>query len=147
MTNKTVKQWFEAAVPAPTDKRLNIQIGCHLEEVCEMLEAITTVPGFEHLEQVIDVAWGNLSTLADFLKSGEMEVEPESKINLLDSICDQQVTGIGVAHMLGMDIDGAMAEVNQSNWSKFVDGKPVFNEQGKIAKGADYKAPELERFV
>lgn len=112
-----------------------------------MLEAITVVFGFDHLESAIDVAWSNLSTLADLLKSGEIEVEPESKINLLDSICDQQVTGIGVAHMLGMDIDGAMDEVNKSNWSKFVDGKPVFNEQGKIAKGPDYRAPSLERFA
>ena len=69
------------------------------------------------------------------------------RVALLDAICDRIVTGIGMAHMLGMDIIGALDEVNRSNFSKFEDGKPVFNEHGKIKKGRDYKAPELEKFV
>lgn len=38
-------------------------------------------------------------------------------------------------------------EVDRSNWSKFVDGKPVFNEQGKIAKPESYSPPNLVEFV
>lgn len=145
MKDKTVKQWFEAAVSNPDDKAFHVQLGCHLEEVCEMLEVI----GSENSLAVgmLENAYAALKDLSDSLKAGDFSVHVDDRKELLDSICDQQVTGIGVAHMLGMDIDGAMNEVNKSNWSKFVGGKPLFSEQGKIAKGPDYKAPELERFV
>ena len=66
---------------------------------------------------------------------------------MLDSLCDQIVTATGVAHMFGMDIQGALNEVNRSNWSKFVDGKPVFDINGKIAKPATYSKPDLSAFV
>ncbi|SSX60346.1 nucleoside triphosphate pyrophosphohydrolase family protein [Actinobacillus lignieresii] len=76
-----------------------------------------------------------------------MELDNEDKVELLDALCDQIVTAIGVAHMFGMNIQGALQEVANSNDSKFEDGKPVFNEQGKIAKGKHYFKPNLERFV
>ena len=46
------------------------------------------------------------------------------RIAVLDAICDQIVTAVGVAYMMGMDIEGALAEVNRSNWSKFKGGLP-----------------------
>jgi predicted HAD superfamily Cof-like phosphohydrolase len=70
-----------------------------------------------------------------------------NEIELLDSLADQIVTAIGVAHMMGFDILGALQEVNRSNFSKFEDGKAVFDENGKIRKGKDYTPPNLESFV
>ena len=56
--------------------------------------------------------------------------------------------GILIAsHMFGLDIEGALAEVIRSNYSKFVDGKPVFDANGKIAKPATYSPPDLTAFV
>ena len=49
--------------------------------------------------------------------------------------------------MFGLDIEGALAEVIRSNYSKFVDGKPVFDANGKIAKPATYSPPDLTAFV
>jgi len=49
--------------------------------------------------------------------------------------------------MLGYQIHGAMLEVNASNFSKFVDGEPVFNEDRKIMKGPDYFKPDLKKFL
>ncbi|MEG9499874.1 hypothetical protein [Mannheimia indoligenes] len=62
-------------------------------------------------------------------------------------LCDQIVTAIGVAYMFGMDIQGALKEVADSNDSKFENGEPVFNEQGKIAKGKHYFSPNLKQFI
>lgn len=42
---------------------------------------------------------------------------------------------------------GALAEVNRSNWTKFVNGKPVINEQGKITKGSHYRKSNLIDFI
>ena len=49
--------------------------------------------------------------------------------------------------MLGMDPVGGLAEVNESNWSKFVDGEPQFDENKKIKNGPNYRKPDLSPFV
>lgn len=135
--------WFKVAKPEPTDKDKLIQTGCHFEEVCEHLEAM----GCEG---------GELGVMAYELKTYTKE-QPDSVINkklnefnnldLLDALADQIVTAVGVAHMMGFDIIGALKEVNASNWSKFENGKAVTDENGKIIKGSGYFKPELDRFV
>ena len=42
MTIKQTIEWFKAAAPAPDNRALSVQAGCHLEEVAEMLEAVTS---------------------------------------------------------------------------------------------------------
>lgn len=134
--------WFKAAVPSPTSKNVAVQIGCHYEEVAEMAEALGDVEAIPFLtEAAEEFKFGG--TLEDIF--GE-DYYPDH-VSLLDSLCDQIVTAIGVAHMFGMDIEGALAEVNRSNWSKFVDGNPVFDVNGKIAKPSSYSKPVLDKFV
>lgn len=147
-TVSEIKTWFQKAVPAPSDKNRAVQLGCHFEEVGEMLRAMG-LNGMDYSE---------LAALASELKdSGKDaaslqllsdEVFPMfDKTELLDALCDQIVTAIGVAHMFGMNIEGALTEVNRSNWSKFVNEAPVFDENGKIAKGPDYTPPDLTEFL
>lgn len=141
MNIKEILKWFKKAVPEPTIENACTQVGCHFEEFSEMLVAI----GF--YTDSCSVTEVNL--IADHFKVGKVSSFSEdiNKIELLDSLCDQIVTAVGVAHMLGMDIDGALDEVNRSNWSKFENGSPVFDENGKIKKGASYFKPDLTRFV
>lgn len=130
--------WFKQAIPEPTDKQKCIQIGCHFEEVSEMLESIGD--GGQYLIEDIATSYkssyecdvNNLASMDNF-----------DKERLLDSLVDQIVTATGVAHMMGFDLLGALAEVNRSNFSKFEDGKPVFDAHGKITKGKDYTPPNL----
>lgn len=134
-----IKGWFELAVPTPNDKNRAVQIGVHFEEVGEMLQTLPT----HHpclRDDLADVANG-------YKKRHEVNGEDVARIELLDALCDQIVTAVGVAHMFGMDIEGALAEVNRSNWSKFVDGKPTFDANGKIAKPPSYSKPDLTLFV
>lgn len=130
--------WFRLAVPEPTDKNKSVQFGCFLEEVSEVVLALGD-------DSLVD----ELSDLADGYKAytGKIHLTDEQRIELLDGLCDVIVTAVGVAHMFDMDIIGAMEEVNRSNFSKFVDGSPVFNGQGKIAKPDTYSPPNLERFI
>lgn len=143
MTNhiNNTKSWFEAAVPNPTDKNRAVQIGCHFEEVCEMAEALEDKDLAEILKSVA-TEYKEGGTLED-LFGGDHKIDRKG---LLDALCDQIVTAVGVAHMFGMNIEGAMAEVNRSNFSKFVDGVPLFNEHGKIIKGPTYTPPDLTGF-
>lgn len=134
------KEWFELAVAAPTEKNKTVQLGVHFEEIGEMFAAM----GATELSTA-------MSELATAFKTGqtsqgpiEFNQIPIDRKEMLDALCDQIVTATGVAHMLGMNITEAMKRVNDSNWSKFVDGKPVFDENGKIKKGSAYVKPDLE---
>lgn len=136
MTLQSITNWFVEAVPEPTDKNKAVQLGCHFEEVSEMLDAL----GETSVAQ-------KLSIFGDCYKKAAKCPGLVGRDALLDSLCDQIVTAVGVAHMFGMNIQGALAEVNRSNYSKFVDGKPVFDANGKIDKPASYSKPDLTPFV
>lgn len=142
MTQQTIDEWFKRAVPNPTDETRCVQIGCHYEEVAEMASVLC-----DHYESPEELSVRYKMKRSDCL-SEIAQLTPALRRELLDSLCDQIVTARGVAHMFGMDIEGALAEVNRSNWSKFdADGNPLFNEQGKIAKGPNYTPPDLTPFI
>lgn len=143
MKIKDIKNWFEVAIPEPTIEQACIQIGCHYEECGEMARTLADDQAAHELERIASLYkqenYHYLSAIYD--------IDEEGKACLLDDLCDQIVTAIGVAHMLGMDIEGALKEINDSNHSKFEHGKAVFDENGKITKGVNYKRPNLETFV
>lgn len=138
MIISVIKYWFVRAIPQPTDKTRAVQIGCHFEEAGEMALAL-----------------GNRITARELASLGreyktcrdEFCFDTVDRKELLDALCDQIITAVGVAHMFALDVEGALAEVNRSNWSKFVDGQPVFDENGKIAKPPGYRPPDLTPFV
>ncbi|AUR95813.1 NTP pyrophosphohydrolase-like domain [Vibrio phage 1.213.O._10N.222.54.F10] len=138
MSLEITKQWFEQAIPEPTPEKACIQVGCHLEEVAEMANAI----GDFDLEFEVARIADEYKKEVDFIPSDIVD-----RLALADSIADQIVTAVGVAYMHGIDITGALEEINRSNFSKFEDGKPVFDANGKITKGKDYVKPNLEKFV
>lgn len=84
--------------------------------------------------------------VGNLLKKGG-GVVVKSRIDLLDSLADQIVTATGVGTFLGMNVPGALAEVNRSNYSKFEDGEPIFNENKKVMKGKDYTPPDLKPYI
>ena len=153
MSNETIKSignWFAMAHgtdPSAIQKKLTVQTAVHFEEVGEMLESLR----FSDLASAVlaDEAIEAIKALADHLKakSQEVVIHAESKELLLDSLCDQIVTAVGVAHDNGFDIAKGLVEVNRSNFSKFVNGVPVFDENGKIKKGPDYTPPNLASYV
>ena len=144
---KNTKKWFEQAVPNPTTKNLNIQIAVHLEEVAEMVEAMT-VEGSSEGYKLWQQLQATLVEISNLMKQGQMQIATLDANAVLDGITDQQVTAIGIGHMLGMDTTGALAEVDRSNFSKFgKDGQPIFDENGKIKKGPHYVKPNLEPFL
>lgn len=134
-------------MPSPTHKNITTQIGCHLEEVAEMLTVLKSDNPFQSM--VIADTIASLVLLSDRLKSyGEdTYVREEDRAELLDALCDQIVTATGIGTFFGMNVPGALSEVNRSNYSKFVDGNPIFNENQKVMKGPDYTPPVLTPFI
>ncbi|KGQ27274.1 nucleoside triphosphate pyrophosphohydrolase family protein [Gallibacterium anatis] len=138
---KSIENWFKEAKPKPTEKDQAVQIGCHYEEVNEMVLALQN----SHDSNLNDLLYANSYHYKKYVN--ELKLTKSQKIELLDALCDQIVTAVGVAYMLGFDIVGALQEVNDSNWSKFENGKAIFDENGKIKKGKNYFKPNLEKFI
>lgn len=139
------QKWFEVAVPNPTSKNISTQIGCHLEEVEEMLQTI--YPNGSYDAELLQRAQDAITNLANHMKRKDDAYRIDASTNLLDALADQIVTATGVGTFLGMNVPGALAEVNRSNYSKFEDGEPVFNENKKVMKGKDYTPPDLSPYI
>ena len=139
-----IRNWFKAAKPEPTDKDVSVQTGCLLEEVVELLE------GFGFAKQGAVLELHNLAGLFKANTFGSMiaELSQDERIEIVDACCDINVTSVGVMQLLGgVDVLGAQREVVRSNNSKMVDGKFIFDDNGKIAKPDSYSKPDLTPFV
>ena len=65
-----------------------------------------------------------------------------------DALTDILYVTYGAGHAFGIDLDKCFEEVQNSNMSKLgKDGKPIYNEQGKVRKGPNYFKPNLNKFV
>jgi predicted HAD superfamily Cof-like phosphohydrolase len=145
---RRIFNWFCVARGTETTRKdFNTQLGVHFEEVGEMLEELSaqTVRGTTLIEEAHEA----VTELANFLKTNPnaVVVKEENRIGFLDALCDQIVTAVGTAHTQKMIIDEATEEVDRSNWSKFVNDKAIFDQNGKITKGPDYFKPDLSKFV
>ncbi len=65
-----------------------------------------------------------------------------------DALTDILYVTYGAGHAFGIDLDKCFKEVQSSNMSKLgSDGKPIYNDKGKVMKGPSYFKPDLGKFV
>ena len=65
-----------------------------------------------------------------------------------DALTDILYVTYGAGHAFGIDLDKCFDEVQRSNMSKLSeDGKPIYNDQGKVMKGPKYFQPDLSKFI
>ena len=65
-----------------------------------------------------------------------------------DALTDILYVTYGAGHAFGINLDKCFEEVQNSNMSKLgKDGKPIYNEKGKVMKGPNYFKPDLNKFV
>ena len=65
-----------------------------------------------------------------------------------DALTDILYVTYGAGHAFGINLDKCFDEVQNSNMSKLgLDGKPIYNEKGKVMKGPNYFKPDLNKFV
>ena len=69
-------------------------------------------------------------------------------LEVADALTDILYVTYGAGHAFGINLDKCFDEVQRSNMSKLgVDGKPIYNESGKVMKGPDYFAPDLKKII
>ena len=65
-----------------------------------------------------------------------------------DALTDILYVTYGAGHAFGIDLDKCFEEVQNSNMSKLgSDGKPIYNDKGKVMKGPNYFKPDLNKFI
>ena len=69
-------------------------------------------------------------------------------LEVADALTDILYVTYGAGHAFGIDLDKCFEEVQNSNMSKLDEnGKPIYNESGKVMKGPRYFKPDLSKFV
>ena len=101
-------------------------------------------PGFPK-ESVVDLRY---KLIKEELDEFEEAIKNQDLKEIADSLTDILYVTYGAGHAFGIDLDKCFDEVQRSNMSKLgEDGKPIYNEDGKVMKGPNYFKPELNKFV
>ena len=75
-------------------------------------------------------------------------LEKKNLLEVADALTDILYVTYGAGHAFGIDLDKCFEEVQNSNMSKLgKDGKPIYNDMGKVMKGENYFQPDLSKFV
>ena len=88
----------------------------------------------------------------DLIKEEINELEDAIKTKNLtevaDALTDILYVTYGAGCAYGIDLDKCFKEVQRANMSKLgIDGKPIYNEKGKVMKGPNYSEPNLKQFI
>jgi len=75
-------------------------------------------------------------------------IKEKDIVEVADALTDLLYVVYGAGHAFGIDLDKCFAEVQRSNLSKLnINGKPIYNENGKVMKGPNYSKPNLKQFL
>ena len=75
-------------------------------------------------------------------------IENNDIVEVADALTDILYVTYGAGHSFGVDLDECFDEVQRSNMSKIgEDGKPIYNDSGKVMKGPNYFAPNLKKII
>ncbi len=89
----------------------------------------------------IDLIKEELQELTDAMNKKDL-------LEVADALTDILYVTYGAGHAFGIDLDKCFAEVQNSNMSKLDEnGKPIYNDVGKVMKGPNYFKPDLSKFV
>ena len=89
----------------------------------------------------LDLIKEELSELNDAMNNKDL-------LEVADALTDILYVTYGAGHAFGIDLDKCFDEVQNSNMSKLDEnGKPIYNEHGKVMKGPNYFKPDLSKFL
>ena len=89
-----------------------------------------------------------LSLIQEELDELTKAIKENDILEVADALTDILYVTYGAGHAFGINLDKCFDEVQKSNMSKLgKDGKPIYNENGKVMKGPDYFKPNLSKFL
>ena len=107
-------------------------------------QEVKTKPGLsnEKINKLrIDLIDEELTEFKEAIKNNDLK-------EAVDALTDILYVTYGAGHAFGVNLDKCFDEVQRSNMSKLgKDGKPIYNQAGKVMKGPNYFAPDLNKFL
>ena len=89
-----------------------------------------------------------VSLINEELEEFKKAIKNNDLKEVADALTDILYVAYGAGHAFGINLDKCFDEVQQSNMSKLGDdGKPIYNDKGKVMKGPNYFKPDLTKFV
>ena len=89
-----------------------------------------------------------ISLVNEELEEFKEAIKSNDLKEVADALTDILYVTYGAGHAFGINLDKCFEEVQQSNMSKLSeDGKPIYNESGKVMKGPKYFKPDLNKFL
>ena len=89
-----------------------------------------------------------LSLIQEELDELKKAIQDNDIVEVADALTDILYVTYGAGHAFGIDLDKCFNEVQNSNMSKLGDdGKPIYNENGKVMKGPNYFQPDLSKYI
>ena len=96
-------------------------------------------------EKINDLRYNLIKEELEELKEA---ISKKDLLEVADALTDILYVTYGAGHAFGIDLDRCFEEVQNSNMSKLgEDGKPIYNESGKVMKGPNYYKPDLSKFI
>ena len=89
-----------------------------------------------------------LDLISEELEELKNAMASKELLEVADALTDILYVTYGAGHAFGINLDKCFDEVQNSNMSKLgSDGKPIYNESGKVMKGPNYFKPDLSKFL
>ncbi len=89
-----------------------------------------------------------LNLIQEELDEFDQALKNKDLKEVADALTDILYVTYGAGHAFGIDLDKCFEEVQRSNMSKLGEnGKPIYNEKGKVMKGPKYFQPDLNKFI
>ena len=89
-----------------------------------------------------------INLIIEELEELKIAIKQKDILEVADALTDILYVTYGAGHAFGINLDKCFEEVQNSNMSKLgIDGKPIFNESGKVMKGPKYFKPDLSKFI
>ena len=89
-----------------------------------------------------------ISLINEELEELKKAINDKDILEVADALTDILYVTYGAGHAFGIDLNKCFNEVQESNMSKLDDnGKPIYNQAGKVMKGPNYFKPDLSKFL
>ena len=112
-----------------------------METFGQMVRTKPQFPDDKTMQLRFDLIQEELNELEDAMKTKNLK-------EIADALTDILYVTYGAGYAYGINLDMCFKEVQRSNMSKLGNnGKPIYNEKGKVMKGPNYTAPNLKKFV
>ena len=112
-----------------------------METFGQMVRTKPKFPDKNTMQLRYDLIEEELNELKEAIKNNDI-------VEVADALTDILYVTYGAGHSFGVNLDKCFDEVQNSNMSKLDEnGKPIYNESGKVMKGPNYFKPDLSKFV